>query len=260
MLAQLRTRYKKISESLERQKKSGKSTQQGIKKGDMQVVILGFTNSGKTSLFNLLTNQNAKVSPNSFTTYEPNLAMMNHEDVKIQTIDNAAFPNENRSIVNSAEVILLVVENLDQIKEAESYLKRARGQIIVIYNKTDLLNETEKRKLEATLKSKHKDKITFILSAENPEKDILENLKKKMFEFFPIIRVYTKEPKKDASKEPMILKKESSVKDAAEKILKGMSTRVKRARVWGPSSKFGGQTVGLEHLLKDKDIIEFQTT
>ena len=46
---------------------------------------------------------------------------------------------------------------------------------------------------------------------------------------------------------------------AAEKILKGMSKRIKRARVWGPSSKFGGQVIGLDHTLKDKDIIEFQT-
>jgi len=56
----------------------------------------------------------------------------------------------------------------------------------------------------------------------------------------------------------MVMKQNSTLKDAAEKILKGMSNKIKRARVWGPSSKFGGQTIGLGHTLKDKDTIEFQ--
>ncbi|MEM3866916.1 MAG: TGS domain-containing protein, partial [Candidatus Bathyarchaeia archaeon] len=30
----------------------------------------------------------------------------------------------------------------------------------------------------------------------------------------------------------------------------------KYARVWGPSSKFPGEKVGLNHLLKDGDIVE----
>ena len=42
-------------------------------------------------------------------------------------------------------------------------------------------------------------------------------------------------------------------------ILKGLSKSVTRAKVWGPSSKFPGQIIGLNHTLKDKDIIEFQT-
>lgn len=260
MLAGLKTRYKKLTEGLERQKKSGKTKVKGIKKEDMQVIILGFPNSGKSSLFKALTNQSVRISATPYSTFETTIAMTNYEDVKIQTIDNPPFPNENRSLVNSADVILLVIDNLDQIKESEKYLTRARGQLIIIFNKSDLLNETEKRKLEATLKSKFKDKITFILSAEHPNKEIIESLKKKMFEFFPIIRVYTKEPKKEPSKEPMILDKGATLKDVADRILKGKTQSIKRARIWGPSSKFGGQTIGLEHELKDKDVIEFQTT
>ena len=80
-----------------------------------------------------------------------------------------------------------------------------------------------------------------------------------MFIIYRLEAVYTKEPKKEASKEPMILKESSTFEDAAEKILKGVSKKIKRARVWGPSSKFGGQVIGLGHVLKDKDIIEFQT-
>ncbi len=259
MLAGLRTRYKKIAASLERQRKSGKTKQQGIKKDDMQLVILGFPNTGKSTLFNLLTNQDVKTSPTAFTTYEPNLAMMNYEDVKIQTLDNPPFPNENRSLVNSADVILLVIDNLDQIKESEKYLTRTKAKVIVLYNKVDLLSDKERRKLEATLSSKFKNHLTFIISSEDPELETFDQLKKTIFSYFPIIRVYTKEPKKPASKTPMVLKRGSTLKQASEKILKGMSSNIKRARIWGPSSKFGGQTAGLDHELKDKDIIEFQT-
>ncbi|MBC8435157.1 50S ribosome-binding GTPase [archaeon] len=259
MLAGLRTRYKKILISLDKQKKSGKTKQQGIKKDDMQLVILGFTNVGKSTLFNLLTGQKVKVSSTPFTTYEPNLAMMDYDDVKIQTLDNPPFPNENRSLVNSADVILLVIDNLNQIKDSEKYLTRTRAKIIVLYNKADLLSDEELRKLEATINSKFKKHLTFILSSEKPEVETLNQLKKTIFSYFPIIRVYTKEPKKQASKQPMILKKGATLETVAEKILKGMSTNIKRARIWGPSSKFGGQTAGLKHELKDKDIIEFQT-
>ena len=55
------------------------------------------------------------------------------------------------------------------------------------------------------------------------------------------------------------MKPKSTIKDAAEKILKGFSRKVVETKIWGPSSKFGGQIVGLNHELKDMDIIEFKT-
>ena len=71
-----------------------------------------------------------------------------------------------------------------------------------------------------------------------------------------IIRVYTKEPGKEASKDPMVLKKNSTIKDAAEKIRKDFAKRFRFARIWGESAKFSGQRVGLEHRLEDQDVIE----
>jgi hypothetical protein len=121
------------------------------------------------------------------------------------------------------------------------------------------MNESEKRKLDATFKSKYK-KIDFVMfSNENHTNEELGWLKQKIFNSFPIIRVYTKEPKKESTGIPMILPKDSTAKDVAEKIIKGMSKKIKKTRIWGPSSKFPGQMVGLEHVLKDKDMIEFQT-
>jgi|SRR3989344_5103916 len=258
MLKNLTLRLKKLKSSLERQKKSGKSSKVGIKKAEMQCVLVGFSNSGKSSVFKTLTSQDTKISPHPFTTYEPQLGTFYFEDARIQIIDIPSFPHHDKSLVNSTDTLLLIVDDINQIKKSEEYLYRTRAKIILVFNKEDLFDERDKRKVEETLKSKFK-KYNYIFFSQTSTKTKQEELKKKIFETFPIVRIYTKEPKKEASKEPMILKKDSTLKDAAEKISKGMSKKVKRARVWGPSSKFGGQVIGLDHKLKDKDIIEFQT-
>jgi len=254
--AELRTRLKKLREKVIKQKKSGKSTQKGIKKQDMQVVITGFPNTGKSTIFKILTNQQTKISPHPFTTYKPCIGTLNYQDVKIQIIDTAPFPNTNQGLINSADTLLIVINHLKQIKKSQEFLGKTKAKIIIIFNKADLLTNEEKRKTSETLKTKKHNSILF----SEKTKENLEELKNKIFQSFSIIRIYTKEPKKPASKTPMILKPDSTVEDVAEKILKGFSKKIKKAKIWGPSSKFSGQVVGLNHKLKDKDIIEFQTS
>jgi len=256
MRKNLTNRYKKLKVGLAKRKKSGKGGQEGIRKADIQVVLAGFPNAGKSTLFNTLTELKAKVSPHPFTTSKPQLGTFKFEDAQIQIVDIPSFPNHDKSLINSTDTILFVIENLEQIKKAEKFLYRSPAKIILIINKVE---DYDKRKMEANLKSKFKKYDYIIIDAEDTPKLELEKLKKKIFGTFPIIRVYTKEPKKQPSKEPMILKKGTTFEEAAERILKGMSKKIKRARVWGPSSKFGGQVIGLEHVLKDKDIMEFQT-
>lgn len=258
MRKNLTNRYKKIKSQMEKQKKSGKGGQAGIKKADMQCVLAGFPNTGKSTIFKTLTSQPTKTSPHPFTTYQPQLGTFNYEDAQIQIIDQPSFPNHDKSLINSTDTLLIIIDNLDQIKKAEDFYYRTKAKIILIFNKEDTLSENESRKIKATLNSKYK-KYDYIFFSKDSTNQQLKKLKQKIFETFPIIRVYTKEPKKTPSKEPMILKENTTFKMAAEKILKGMSKKIKRARVWGPSSKFGGQVIGLEHVLKDKDIIEFQT-
>lgn len=262
MLRNLKLRYKKLKNSLEKSRKAGKGKKQGIKKADMQAILLGFSNTGKSSLFNLLTSKKSgsKISPHPFTTYEPKLGTMIFEDAKIQLIDMPPFPNEDKSILDSADTILIVVDTIEQIKKSleHEHIKNAGAKKLLIFNKADTLSENEKRKISSTLKSKFKSFEPTLLTSITPSNQNVEQLKQKIFQTFPIIRVYTKEPHKPATKEPMIMKQNSTLKDAAEKILKGMSQKIKRVRIWGPSSKFSGQVIGLEHVLKDKDTIEFQ--
>lgn len=261
MLSNLKSRLKKLKENVERQKKSQKgSLKQGIRKADMQAVLIGYPNTGKSTIFNILTDNKpySQVSINPYSTREPIIGICKFEDVQIQIIDDAPIPNQDRSLVNSTDTLLIVIDQYDQLEKIEEHIWKSRAKRLYLMNKTDNLNEEELRKLKAKISSKYPS-IKIIFINHNAKKTEIEELKKELFKTFPIIRVYTKEPKKEPSTEPMILKENSTIGDAAEKIHKDLSKKVKYAKVWGPSAKFSGQIVGLDHKLKDKDIIELQT-
>ena len=255
--AQLKTRLKKLKYSHEKEKKSGKSTRTGIKKEDMQAVVIGFTNTGKSSLISSLTNAKPKVAYHEFTTREPVIGMMGYFGTSIQVIEVPAIESEyyDKGLVNTADTILILITNLNQIKEIQKELSSAKGKQIIIFNKIDKLNENEKRKFSATLSSK---KYEFVL-VSTKTKQGFNKLKDKLFQSFGKIRIHTKEPGKERTERPIILNPGSTVKDVAEKILHGFSDKVKETRIWGPSSKFAGQKVGLQHKLKDLDVVEFKT-
>lgn len=253
--AQLRARYRKLKEGLEKSKKSGRSIQQGIRKADIQAILVGPPNSGKSTIFKLLTNQEILITDYPHATSENTLGTINFEDIKIQIIDTPSFPNTDKGILHTTDTILLVLENIKDIEDSIQEIGKTKAKIILVLSKIDLLSISEKRKLEANLKSKFKQ-YEYFLFEENLNLEELEKIKRKIFESFPVIRVYSKEPKKEPSKEPMILREGSTLGNAAEKISRNFKKKLKFAKVWGPSSKFPGQSVGINHILKDKDIIE----
>ena len=223
----------------------------------MQAVIVGKTKSGKSSLISLLTNAKPEISEYEFKTRVPIIGMMNYNGVPIQIIEVPAIESENydKGIVNSADTILILITDLSQLQEIESKIERASGKRIILFGKTDLLSENEKRKISATLQSK---KYNFILVSSKTKENI-EQFKEKLFQSFGRIRVYTKEPGKQKSNRPIILSPKSTLKTVAEKILKGFASKIKETRIWGPSSKYPGQVVGLNHEMKDMDVVEFKT-
>jgi small GTP-binding protein len=256
--AQLKLRYKKLKESMEKEKKSKRASgKAGIKKEDMQAVIIGKTKSGKSSLISLLTNAKPEIADYGFTTKYPIIGMMDHKGVSIQMIEVPAIESEyyDRGIVNSADTILILTTDLSELPGIEKKIERAPGKKIIVFNKIDLLSENEKRKISATLQSK---KYNFILISAKTKENI-EQFKEKLFQSFGKIRIYTKEPGKVKSNRPIILLPDSTVKHVGEKILKGFSSKIKETRIWGPSSKYPGQVIGIQHKLKDMDVVEFRT-
>ncbi len=84
----------------------------------------------------------------------------------------------------------------------------------------------------------------------------LERLKNLIFEKLAFIRVYLKPPGRAAdSEKPLILRRNSTVREVCHLVHKQASKRFRYAQVWGPSAKYAGQRVGLEHRLQDNDTV-----
>jgi len=276
--AQLKTKLKKLKEKFSKSKKSEKGSKQGIKKQDIQAVIIGETNSGKSSLLTLLTNAKPEIANYNFTTKHPVIGMMNYAGTQIQLIENPAIESEyyNKSLTNTADTLVIIITTLKQLEKINQEIKNFKSKKIIVFNNKNNLNQNELRKLEATLGSKKYNFIIINLRAgqypqggraisrekiELSTSEVgsnLQSLKEKIFKSFNKIRIYTKEPGKNKTEKPIILNPDSTVKDVAEKILHGFSTKVKETRLTGPSSKFPNQKVGLQHKLKDLDVIEFK--
>ena len=251
----IRTRYKKLKEKLEGKKKKQKAarSKKGIRKEEMQAVLVGLTNSGKSSLLSSLTNAQPKISPIPFTTKEITIGMMDYEKVKIQLIDMPSINLKefDRGIANDTDLLLIIITRPEELGKILPFLKKSHGKKLVILNKIDLLNKKQISKFSNEL-SKYDPLFISIKNKQN-----INELKKKIFLSFNKVRIYTKQ-NNQISKEPVVLDEGSIIKDVAEKIRKNSPSNIKEARITGPSAKFPNQKVSLEHKVKDGDMVEFK--
>ena len=241
-------KLKKESEK-ERKKKGGKSS--GIKReGNAQVTIFGRTQSGKSTLLSALTNARPRITGFQFTTNVPEIGTLDLEGIKVQLVELPARLDNTEiiGIARSSNLIIALVNSLDEVAEMTNIFKahNVMTKKVFVLNKTDSLPSEELKKFERLPILK--------ISAKNLLG--LEELKQRIFDSLDLIRVYTKEPGKKPSPLPVVMKKDSSIKNLAEKIRKDYPERFLKAKIWGKSAKFPGQIVGISHVLQDKDVIE----
>jgi small GTP-binding protein len=88
----------------------------------------------------------------------------------------------------------------------------------------------------------------------------LDELKELIYDRLGFIRVYLK-PKggKADLEEPLVILDGSSVRSVCEHLHRDFVNLFRYALVWGKSAKFPGQSVGLDHELKDSDILSIIT-
>ena len=129
---------------------------------------------------------------------------------------------------------------------------RVYTKSMIVINKADLIDVKKLNNLKKEINA------SIAVSAETGYH--IDKLKDHLFDKLEFIKIYCKEKGKEADmSEPLILLKGSTVKEMCIKLHKDFLKKFRFAKIWGPSSKFPGQTKMLEHKLMDNDIVEIST-
>ena len=124
---------------------------------------------------------------------------------------------------------------------------------LIVLNKMDRMDRKQAEAIREGVKTAY-GKGTILISAEH---DInLEELRKRIYEKMKFIQVFTRRKEaKEIPKEPIILKEGATIRDVCNKIHRDMYKEFKYALVTGRSTKFPNQRVGLDHIVKEGDVV-----
>lgn len=123
------------------------------------------------------------------------------------------------------------------------------SKAITVLNKIDLVDKEFLKDLKTKIKS------DVVEVSANSDINI-ELLKDKIYEKLKFIRIYMR-PKGEETdfKEPLVAREGDSVEDICNKLHRRLKREFRYGLVWGKSVKFGGQRVGLSHVLIDEDVL-----
>jgi ribosome-interacting GTPase 1 len=168
------------------------------------------------------------------------------------TDDIAALLREYK--IRSALVRVRGRVTLDTVEDA-MFGNAVYRPTLVIANKADLSSNPA---VVESVRASAAPLEVMVISAENPG-NLQETLGAKLFDLLGIVRVYTKQPGKQAAVEPIVGRRGMTVGDLAKTIHSDFYERFKYARVTGPSAKFESGRAGIDHALMDGDTVQFHT-
>jgi len=170
--------------------------------------------------------------------------------VKLTKIDTKTITDIARAMkLNNVDILIRTNIDADQLIDVING-NRVYTNALTVLTKIDLVDSD---KLEEI---KKKIKPDVMVSAE---KGIgIEDLKEAIFKRMGFIRLYLKEVNKKADmEEPLIIFKNSTIRDVCMKLHRDFVDKFKFARVWGSSAKFDGQRfLKLDKVLQDEDVLE----
>jgi ribosome-interacting GTPase 1 len=281
--AELKTKISDAKDEVERERKSPKKGGVSYKvprQGAGQYILLGAPNSGKSRLLTRLTKAMPEVAAYPFTTREPHAGMMEWQDARVQLVDTPPVTADFMegyvsSLVRAADAALLLVDlgDDDGPFAAEAVLERLAQTKTVLVSKVPATSDDPGIQHVKTLLVANKSDLPgaadrlgivremcgerfpiHVIAAEHGTG--LEALRTAIYEFLNVIRVYGKQPGKPPDMTaPFTCPAGSTVAEMAALVHRDFAEKLKTARLWG-TGVFDGQSVGRDHMLHDKDIIE----
>ncbi|VTS01550.1 GTPase [Tuwongella immobilis] len=283
--ADLKTKMSDLRDEVENEKagkKKGGPSYKFLKQGAGQLVLLGGPNTGKSSILAKLTKAAPDIAPYPFTTREPSIGMMDYEDVRLQLLDTPPITADVMEpavgeIVRACSAAILtvdlgdddgpfaiepVIERLAGVrKELVAELPEDGGEPTTFYIRTLVLGT----RIDMDGASDRLDMVREILGNRFPMLTVsletgegVAEMRKAFFDLLRVMRIYTKSPGKSADMtSPFTCPIGSTVSEFAGCVHQDFTDKVKSARVWG-TGVFDGQTVGRDHVLHDRDVVELQ--
>jgi len=281
--AELKKKMSDLKDEVEKEKKTPKKVGVSYKiprQGAGQYVVLGAPNAGKSRVLTRFTRATPEVAAYPFTTREPGVGMMDHEDVRIQLIDTPPITADFMesylsSMVRSADAALLmldlgdddapftaetVIERLAEVKTVLIGQPKADSddpsieeiKTLLIANKIDLPGAEDR--LEIVREMFGSRFPIHVVSAEHGQG--MDDLRKTIYDFLNVIRVYTKKPGKPPDMtSPYTCPTGSTLMELAGLVHRDFTEQLKSARCWG-TGVTGGQTIPRDHVMHDKDVVE----
>ncbi len=172
----IKRRMSELREQIEKRKSSKRA--KGIslmveKRGAAQLVLIGYTNSGRSTILSALTNARVEISPSPFSTLKPIEGMMEFRGAQIQVVEAPPIipeaqggpTNLSISLAGNADVLGIVLDSsdnpLERFDELEKFLEskgilleKPRGKVkikrskaaptVIIINKGRIVDGNEK--------------------------------------------------------------------------------------------------------------------
>ncbi len=283
--ADLKTKLKETKGDIQTEKTApkGGKVYRFPRQGAAQVILIGGPNGGKSRILKDLTKAEPEVADYPFTTREPMPGMMAFEDVTVQLIDtppitDSLFEPYLVNFVRSADLVILAFDGtsddapeatatvIDQFRQRATILSTATG-----FDEDDFSKLCVKTLLVVTRGSDSgvQDRLDFLremvptlfatVKVDLDKTDERDQLRKAIFDALGLIRLYTKAPGKPADyTSPYTIPVGGTVEDLAGKVHRDLAEKLKFAKVWGTSAA-DGQSVGRDHVLADKDLVELHS-
>lgn len=132
------------------------------KEGDAQIVILGPTNVGRSSLLSHLTNAKVEISSYSYTTKEPAPGMFHYQDLQFQIVeapalmegsaDKGTWGLQTLTAARNSDGLLLMIDSSQDPIEQLSLISRELEKARILTRKPKARVEIERKYMGAGLK------------------------------------------------------------------------------------------------------------